>query len=118
MLNLLELFRPRAADNRYTVPEVLGILRGQGPEGRAQAALEVIAEPAGWLPPDPRRSFGNLAWYAERLPMILHLYRKGWAPEQIGRKLSPLGGAWAVEKTLDVAAALIAERLNGRMLAA
>ena len=118
MINLLDLFRPRTTENRYTAMEILAIVRGQGHGGRAQAALEVIAEPASWLPPDPRRAFGSLAWYAERLPMILHLYRRGWAPEQIGRKLTPLGGAWAVEQTLETAAGLIAERLNGRVLAA
>jgi hypothetical protein len=102
----------------FTTDEILTILRGKDHSERAQAALELISRPAAWLPADPRQDFGNLAWYAERLPLIFHLYRRGWAPEQIGRKLTPLGGAWAVEVTLKQAAELIARRLNRRGIAA
>jgi len=119
MLNLLDLFRrPTSAADGYSSDEVLAILRGEHEDERAEAALELITRPAMWLPPDHRRRFGNLAWYAERLPTILHLYRRGWEPGQIGRRLTPLGGAWAIERTLDLAANLIAERLNARVLAA
>jgi hypothetical protein len=118
MINLLDLFRARGTEPRYSVDEVLDILRGAQRDERAEAALLLIAAPASWLPADSRDSFGSLAWYSERLPTIFHLYRKGWATEQIGRKLSPLGGAWAVERTLEVAAGLIAHRLNRGQLAA
>jgi hypothetical protein len=120
LINLLELWRGRRAvhPSAYSSDEVLDILRGLGPGERAEPALEVIATPTEWLPADNRRAFGNLAWYAERLPTILYLYRRGWAPEQIGRRLSPLGGGWAVEQTLGRAAELIAARINDRLVAA
>lgn len=120
MLNPLEaLRRLRQPDpEAYSPDEVLAILRGERTDERAEAALEVITSPAAWLPADLRRSFGSLAWYAERLPTIMHLYRRGWTPGQIGKRLTPLGGAWAIEQTLAIAAGLIAERLNSRRLAA
>jgi hypothetical protein len=120
VINILDLWRGRRARSpgAYSSDEVLAILRGVGEGQRAEPALEVIATPTEWLPPDSRRAFGNLAWYAERLPTILHLYRRGWAPEQIGRRLSPLGGGWAVEQTLSRAAELIAAKINDRLVAA
>ena len=120
MLNLMDIFRrsTSATEAAYSSDEVLAILRGDELDERAETALEVITRPSKWLPPDHQRRFGNLAWYAERLPTILHLYRRGWEPGQIGRRLTPLGGAWAVERTLDLAANLIAECLNTQALAA
>ena len=117
MINLLELWRGRHASppNAYSGDEVLAILRGTCLGERAESALRLISEPTEWLPPDSRRAFGHLAWYAERLPTIVHLYRRGWAPEQIGRRLSPFNGGWAVEQTLDRAAELIAARINDRL---
>jgi hypothetical protein len=120
LINLLELWRGRHASppGAYSGNEVLAILRGDGLGERAESALELISEPTAWLPADNRRAFGHLAWYAERLPTILHLYRRGWAPEQIGRRLSPFSGGWPVEQTLDRAAELIAARINDRLQAA
>ena len=120
MLNLLDVFR-RPSDSAletYSPDEVLAILRGDHQDDRGEAALDLITRPAAWLPPDHQRRFGNLAWYAERLPTIFYLYRRGWEPGQIGRRLTPLGGAWAIERTLELAANLIAKRLNAGPLAA
>ena len=120
MINLLELWRGRHANppGAYSRNEVLEILRGGDLGERAESALQLVSEPTEWLPVDSRRAFGELAWYAERLPTILYLYRRGWAPEQIGRRLSPLGGSWAVEQILSRAAELIAARINDRLAAA
>jgi hypothetical protein len=120
MLNPLDVLRRprRLAPGAFSGEEILEILRGAAQGERAEAALEVIAQSAAWLPAELDRAFGNLAWHAERLPTILYLYRRGWSPGQIGRKLSPLGGAWAIERTLEVAAELIAGRLNSRRMAA
>lgn len=120
MLNPLEALRRLRQPERegYSPEEVLAILRGERTGERAEEALAVITTPATWLPADLRRAFGSLAWYAERLPTIIHLYRRGWTPGQIGKRLTPLGGAWAIEQTLAIAANLIAERLNSRQLAA
>lgn len=120
MLNPLDVFRrPRAASpDAYSPAEILAILRDRVDGERAEAALELIAQPACWLPADLKRAFGDHAWHAERLPTIFNLYSRGWEPEQIGRRLSPLGGSWHVERTLGLAATLIAERLNRKQLAA
>ena len=120
MLNPLAVFRRPRTDSpdAYTCDEILAILCGKAQGERAETALEVISQPTTWLPADLPRAFGNLAWHAERLPTIFHLYRRGWAPEQIGRRMTPLGGAWAINQTLRLAASLICERLNRRLLAA
>ncbi len=49
---------------------------------------------------------------ARRLPTIVHWYRQGVSPHEIGRRLSPFGGAWDADHALAVAAALIAYILN------
>jgi hypothetical protein len=43
---------------------------------------------------------------------VVFWYRQGIAPCEIGRRLSPLGGAWDANRALAAAAALIAEALN------
>ena len=58
---------------------------------------------------------------APRLPTIVHWYRQGVPSQEIGRRLSPMGGAWDADRALEVAALLIAtvlnqpELLNGRV---
>ena len=49
---------------------------------------------------------------APRLPTIVHWYRQGVPPQEIGRRLSPMGGAWDAERALEVAVLLIATVLN------
>jgi hypothetical protein len=49
---------------------------------------------------------------ATRLPSIVHWYRQGVSAHEIGRRLSPFGGAWDADRALTVAAALIAYTLN------
>ena len=93
-------------------PGVRAALVGALDGPRADAILDVAAEPARWLPSDTRRAFDDLARYGERLPTILHLYRSGERAETIGRRFGPLGGAWAVERTVDIASELIAKQLN------
>ena len=96
----------------FTPAEVRAALVGALHGPRADAILEVAATPARWLPSDTRRAFNELARYGDRLATVLHLYRAGEDAEAIGRRFSSLGGAWAVERTVDIAAELIAKRLN------
>jgi MFS family permease len=96
----------------FTPTEVRAALVGSLDGPRADAILEVAAAPARWLPSDTRRTFNHLSRYGDRLPTILHLYRAGEDAETIGRRFSPLGGAWAVERTVDIASELIAKHLN------
>jgi MFS family permease len=102
----------RPSTRRFTADEVITVLRGTARGKRADAVLDVASRPAVWMPADPQRVFGDAPRYADRLPTILHWYRAGDDPETIGRRLSPLGGRWAVERTVETAAGLIAEHLN------
>jgi hypothetical protein len=49
---------------------------------------------------------------ATRLPSVVYWYRQGVSAHEIGRRLSPFGGAWDADHALAVAAALIAYVLN------
>ncbi|MCC6175926.1 MAG: MFS transporter [Chloroflexi bacterium] len=102
----------RRPAQRYSVGEVVRALRGASSGKRTEAILDVAAEPARWLPSEPRRAFREVPRCVDRLPTILYLYRKGEDPEAIGRRLSPLGGRWPVERTVEIAADLIARHLN------
>ena len=96
----------------YTPAEVRAALVGSLGGPRADAILEVAAAPARWLPTDTLRAFDHLSRYGDRLPTILHLYRAGEDAESIGRRFGPLGGGWAVERTVEIASELIAKQLN------
>jgi MFS transporter, DHA1 family, multidrug resistance protein len=102
----------RRVGKPFSPEEVVAALRGRLVGERADAILEAVARPAEWMPADPRQAFGDLPRYGERLPTILHLYRRGEDAEAIGRRLSLFGGAWPVERTVNIAARLIADRLN------
>jgi len=106
------LLPTRRREARYTAAEVRTALVGDASGGRADAILAVAAAPGRWMPDDSRDAFKELARYGERFPSILHLYRAGEDPECIGRRFGPLGGAWAVERTVDIASELIAKQLN------
>jgi len=97
---------------RFSRDEVIAALKGVETGPRAEAILEIAARPSDWLPPDPRRVFDEVPRYGERLPTILYLYRQGADAETIGRRLSLFGGAWGIERTIEIAARLIAARLN------
>jgi DHA1 family multidrug resistance protein-like MFS transporter len=102
---------PRAGE-RFTSREVADALSGQLHGPRAERALEMAAQPVRWMPVDPQRAFRDVPRYAERVPTILHQLRNGADPEQIGRRLSPLGGGWPVRRTIEIASDLIARELN------
>ncbi len=99
---------------RFTPAEVSAALRGDASGARADAILDVAAQPSAWLPANPARAFRDAPRYADRLPTILHLLRQGEDAESIGRRLSLFGGAWPIERTVDTAARLIAAHLNRR----
>lgn len=109
---LLPARRPGSNGAPYTPSEVVEVLAGRRHGPRADAVLELVAQPARWMPADPSRTFREVSRYADRLPTILHQYRRGEDPEQIGRRMSPLGGGWPVQRTVEIAAGLIARQLN------
>ena len=108
---LAGLGRFLSVERRYTATEVLAALRGEVEGARAEAVMDVVSRPAEWLPAHPDRVFSHQR-YADRLPTILLLYRRGESPVTIERRYSTFGGGWAVEQTVETAAKLIAKRLN------
>jgi hypothetical protein len=58
------------------------------------------------MPSPPGPGFGPAC-----CPIVLW-YRQGVPLHEIGRRLSPLGGAWDADHALDVATMLIARALN------
>jgi DHA1 family multidrug resistance protein-like MFS transporter len=97
---------------RFTSNEVADALAGRLRGARAESALAMAAQTGRWMPSDPQRAFREVGRYADRVPTILFQLRSGIAPEEIGRRLSPLGGAWPVKRTIEIASDLIARELN------
>ena len=102
---------------RYTVDEVQALLdpATAGAVDRRAAVLAVAAVPSSWteyVADDDTWVLGRQI--TDRLPTILFQYRSGRTPEEIGRGLGVLGGAWRAERALAVAARCIADRLNDR----
>ena len=54
----------------------------------------------------------DLGRTATRLPTVVFWYRQGVSLADIGRRLSPFGGAWDANRALDAATSLIADVLN------
>lgn len=59
-----------------------------------------------------RREFIGLERYMDRLPRILFLYSRGYSPSDIADHLTGLPTEYGVERTIDIAASLVAEQLN------
>lgn len=102
----------RRVGRPFTSREVTDALVGRGHSARIDAVLEMAAQPARWMPLDPERAFRDVPRYADRVPTILYQIRGGVDPEEIGRRISPLGGAWPVRRTVEIASELIARELN------
>jgi len=79
---------------------------------RTAAVHAAAARTALWSCLVSDRVASDLGPAARRLPTIVHWYRQGVSPHEIGRRLSPFGGAWDADHALAVAAALIAYILN------
>jgi hypothetical protein len=79
---------------------------------RTQAVHAVAARTGVWSSLLPDRAAFDLGRAANRLPTIVLWYRQGVPLHEIGRRLSPLGGAWDADHALDVATMLIARALN------
>jgi MFS family permease len=106
--------RPPARERRarFSGREVAEALAGRLHGTRAEGSLEVAARPARWMPADPGHAFRDVPRYVDRVPTILFQLRHGASPEEIGRRLSPLGGEWSVRRTVEIASDLIARELN------
>jgi hypothetical protein len=79
---------------------------------RTAAVHEAAARASIWSSALPDRLVFDLGRAADRLPTVVFWFRQGVPAQEIGRRLSPFGGAWDANRALDAAASLIAESLN------
>jgi hypothetical protein len=108
---LLGLF-PRTAQP-YSPEEVrLRLQTDELADPRTAAVHAAAARTAMWSGLVSDELAADLGPAAKRLPTIVLWYRQGVSPHEIGRRLSPFGGAWDADHALAVAAALIAYILN------
>jgi hypothetical protein len=108
---LLGLF-PRSAQP-YSPEEVrLRLQTDELAHPRTAAVHAAAARTALWSGLVSDKLAADLGPAANRLPTIVLWYRQGVSPHEIGRRLSPFGGAWDADHALAVAAALIAYILN------
>ena len=109
-LSLPRLFRTH---KHYTAAEVLQRLQVDRADDPRTVAVHAAAAQIGvWSSLLSERVAYELGRSAQRLPTVVYWYRQGVSPCEIGRRLSPLGGAWDANRALDEAAALIAQALN------
>lgn len=106
------LLTRRPAVARFSSAEVAEALNGRLRGERADSILAMAAQTSRWMPDEPQQAFRDVPNLADRVPTILYQIRQGGDPEQIGRRLSPLGGGWPVRRTVEIASDLIARELN------
>ena len=103
---------PRSAP-AYSSEEVrLRLQTDELVDPRTAAVHAAAARTALWSGLVSDKVAADLGPAANRLPTIVLWYRQGVSPHEIGRRLSPFGGAWDADHALAVAAALIAYILN------
>jgi hypothetical protein len=97
----------------YSFEEVSRRLKADDVRDPRTAAVHAAAARTGlWSSLVSEKVRAELGPAATRLPTIVHWYRQGIPAAEIGRRLSPFGGAWDADHALAVAAALIAYILN------
>ena len=97
----------------YSPEEVrLRLQKDEPGDPRTSAVHAAAARTALWSGLVSENIAADLGPAARRLPTIVLWYRQGVSPHEIGRRLSPFGGAWDADHALAVAAALIAYILN------
>lgn len=106
--------RPRLA---YRPEHVKHVLRGEMQRLPGGMERDRVSEALGRLPSVVRqdrlrREFAGLERYMDRLPRILYLYSRGYSVEDIADRLAGLPTAYGIERTIDIAASLVAEQLN------
>jgi hypothetical protein len=109
-LSLPRLLRPRTT---YTAEEILQRLKLDHADDPRTASVHAATAQIGvWSNLLSEEVASELGRAAQRLPTVVFWYRQGVSPCEIGRRLSPLGGAWDANRALDTAAELIAQALN------
>jgi hypothetical protein len=100
-------------DTSFTQEEVRRRLRaGDTACVRTAAVHAAAARTAVWSALLPDNIARDLGAAARKLPSVVFWHSQGISLEDIGRRISPLGGAWDADRALDTASALIAYVLN------
>jgi hypothetical protein len=98
---------------RYSPEEVRErLLRNETADPRTAAVHAAAAQTALWSNLVTDQIALELGRAGRRLPTILLWHRQGVSNHEIGRRLSPFGGAWDADRALAVTATLIAFVLN------
>jgi hypothetical protein len=112
------VWRLLAQRDTFTAEEVRQrLLSADTTHSRTTAVHAAAARTALWTSRLPEKAARDLGRAASRLPTVVYWYRQGVPASEIGRRLSPFGGAWDADRALEVAAVLITEVLNGREVA-
>lgn len=97
----------------YTAEEVRSRLRLTDLlEPRTAAVHAAASRTAVWSALMPERVARDLGAAGGRLATVVFWFAQGLTLDEIGRRISPFGGAWDAERAVDVASALIAYILN------
>lgn len=100
-------------DPSFTQEEVRSRLRARDTAcSRTAAVHAAAARTAVWSALLPDDIAGDLGAAGRKLPSIVFWHSQGIPLEDIGRRISPFGGAWDADRALDAASALIAYVLN------
>jgi hypothetical protein len=103
---------------RYTALEVKDAMRRPAADARTRQIHHCLARLGGMVDDLPvRKRFRGLEDYHQRLLRILTLYCRGWEAAAIAAELSLFATGVGVERAIDVAAAVVADRLNGQVAA-
>lgn len=105
----------RLTRDTFTAAEVrqrLGLDDEEMDDPRSAAVHAAASRTGLWQAALDERSAVELGRAAQCLPLIVFWYRQGVPLDEIGRRVSPFGGAWDADHALDIACDLIAQRLN------
>ena len=106
-------FAPRARE-RVTAEHVLAQLRPRGPLDAAdQRVLEVAAQlPRVIVEERLPRKHPGFTRYFETMPRIVHLYGRGYSPDDIAAEMPFICSGYGVEVVLGVVAEAVAKRIG------
>jgi len=110
--------QPHATHARYQPEHIMRVLRGESQRLPTGIERERVSEAIGRFTSSIehdrlRREFAGMERYVDRLPRILFLYSHGYSIHDIADRLTGLPTVFGVERTIEIAASLVAKQLNG-----
>ncbi len=113
------MFFQRVQRSSYAPERIKQVMRGDTqrlPDGPEHLRIQMaVGRLSSMIERDRmRREFAGLERYMDRLPRILYLYSRGYSVNDIADHLPGLPTHFGVERTIDIAAHLVAEELASR----